>query len=857
MGASLTLDDETTPAHGARRPASLWGVRRNGITLFAPSVDARRVRRVTDVLLAVGAGLLTWGVGVVALPPSGLEKAVEDLAEAIPSFLDIIWRLSCGTLVLWMVWLIVATLWRRRFGVAADLLASLVLTTTLGTLLAHQMNGEWPTVSQIVTGGSDGLVPAVGLASAVALSTAIAPQLTRPCRRATWLIVLGAMVSMALLGATSPSGALLALSVGVLGAALVHLVLGTQAGHVGDDEVIASLAELGVVVDRLVARPARGGLTSYDAVAADGAEVSIRVYGRDARDTQVLVTLWRAAINRGASSPALTRLQQVEHEGFVTLLAARHGVGVPSVVAAGCTSSGDALIVLSGCGAAIEVPAPLETSAPDAADSAVLPDTATESADGLVGAASTPVVAPTVEPDAAADGELARIWQLIGELHSAGLAAGALEVSSFSRDTDGVVCFHDLRHATVAPSDDRRRSDLAQVLVVTAVLHGPERAVVAAGAALGTAGLALVLPYLQPAAVSRSLRKALGSATGSSVDQLRVLAAAVAGVEAPPLARLRRVSSATLMRVGLLSLIAFALITTLGGVSVSELRDELGGANWGWVIAAVFVGQLPFFTQAVAARGACPRPIAYGPLAVLQFAIGFINLAIPSSAARIALDVRFFQRQGVPPAAAVSIAAIDGFSGFLVQIALLVATLVFGLGQVDLTFTPPSSSGGGSNLSWVIVAGVALVVVAVVAVIALRRVRERVLARVRPMFGQVRDTVRSLRSPVKLAQLFGGSLANQVLFALTLGACLHAFGGHLNLATLLVVYVGAALFGGMMPVPGGIGVMEAALIALMTAGGVTSAIATAAAITFRLVTFYLPPVWGWVAFNWLQRHEYL
>ena len=766
-----------------------------------------------------------------------------------------------------MLWLVVATLWRRRFGVAADLLASLVLTTTLGTLLAHRMNGEWPSVSQIVTGGSDGLVPAVGLASAVALSTAIAPQLTRPCRRASLLIVLAATVSMVLLGATSPSGALLALSVGVLGAALVHLVLGTQAGHVGDDEVIESLGELGVVVDRLVAQPARGGLSSYEAVAADTGPVSIRVYGRDARDTQVLITLWRAAINRGADSPSLTRLQQVEHEGFVTLLAARHGVGVPSVVAAGCTSSGDALIVLSGCGDAIEVPPPRPDTGIPAVDESVATEPAatdgtvgtdsTDGTDGLPGAPAAPVEAPTVEPDPGADGELARMWQLIGELHSAGLAAGALEVSSFSHAEDGTVRFHDLRHATVAPSDDRRRSDLAQVLVVTAVLHGPDRAVVAAGAALGADGLALVLPYLQPAAVSRSLRKALGSATGSSVDRLRVLAAAVAGVEAPPLARLRRVSSATLMRVGLLSLIAFALITTLGGVSVSELREELGGANWGWVAAAVFVGQLPFFTQAIAARGACPRPIAYGPLAVLQFAIGFINLAIPSSAARIALDVRFFQRQGVPPAAAVSIAAIDGFSGFLVQISLLIATLVFGLGQVDLTFDPPSSSGGGSNLSWVIVAGVALVVVAIVAVIALRRLRERVLARVRPMLGQVRDTVRSLRSPVKLAQLFGGSLANQVLFALTLGACLHAFGGHLNLATLLVVYVGAALFGGMMPVPGGIGVMEAALIALMTAGGVSSAIATAAAITFRLVTFYLPPVWGWVAFNWLQRHEYL
>jgi uncharacterized protein (TIRG00374 family) len=243
---------------------------------------------------------------------------------------------------------------------------------------------------------------------------------------------------------------------------------------------------------------------------------------------------------------------------------------------------------------------------------------------------------------------------------------------------------------------------------------------------------------------------------------------------------------------------------------------------------------------------------------VLQFAIGFINLAIPSSAARIALDVRFFQRQGVPAAAAVAIAAIDGFTGVLVQIALRLATLVFGRGQVDLSVSLPSSSGGDSNtLALIVGAGVVLFVVAVVLAVAVPKIRNRVVSRVKPMLGQVADTLRSLKSPIKLVQLFGGCVANQVLFGLTLGACLHAFGGSLNLGTLIVVYVAAALFGGMMPVPGGIGVMEAALIAGLLAAGIPETTASATAITFRVVTFYLPPIWGWFAFNWLQRKSYL
>ena len=51
--------------------------------------------------------------------------------------------------------------------------------------------------------------------------------------------------------------------------------------------------------------------------------------------------------------------------------------------------------------------------------------------------------------------------------------------------------------------------------------------------------------------------------------------------------------------------------------------------------------------------------------------------------------------------------------------------------------------------------------------------------------------------------------------------------------------------------------VEAALITGLVAAGIDNATATATAIVFRMVTFYLPPIWGWVALRWLQRHSYL
>ena len=66
-----------------------------------------------------------------------------------------------------------------------------------------------------------------------------------------------------------------------------------------------------------------------------------------------------------------------------------------------------------------------------------------------------------------------------------------------------------------------------------------------------------------------------------------------------------------------------------------------------------------------------------------------------------------------------------------------------------------------------------------------------------------------------------------------------------------------SLFAGLMPVPGGMGVAEAGFTVGLQAIGVPSAIAISTAITYRLVTFYLPPIWGAAAMRWLRRQQYV
>jgi len=219
----------------------------------------------------------------------------------------------------------------------------------------------------------------------------------------------------------------------------------------------------------------------------------------------------------------------------------------------------------------------------------------------------------------------------------------------------------------VATNHDQRRRDLAQLVAFSAVLVGAEDAVAVARRRLGPDGLAAVVRYIQKAAFGSGLREAVAQER-LDIEDLRSRAAAAAGVDAPKMAKVRRVSTRALVQTGLLVVAAYFLISTLADVDVNQLLDALRSDSLPLLLLALIFAQLPRFCYAESNRAACPRPLPYGPVVLLQFTIAFINLVVPGSVARMALDIRFFQRQGIPATSAVSISLIDNFATYTVQI---------------------------------------------------------------------------------------------------------------------------------------------------------------------------------------------
>jgi uncharacterized membrane protein YbhN (UPF0104 family) len=234
---------------------------------------------------------------------------------------------------------------------------------------------------------------------------------------------------------------------------------------------------------------------------------------------------------------------------------------------------------------------------------------------------------------------------------------------------------------------------------------------------------------------------------------------------------------------------------------------------------------------------------------VLQSALKFINLTVPSSAGRVAANLRALQRMGASRAEAIAGAAIDDASNTIVQAALFALTLPFVGVDVDTS----QFEGASPDRRLLVAIAVALVLTAVL-VVAVPKMRARVLPGIRDALRGLWNVARVRR---KRLEVFGGSAAAELLYAISLGATCLAYGVHLNVAQLVFVNTSASVLSSVVPVPGGIGAAEAALSAGLIAMGVDETTAFAVAITQRLCTFYLPPIWGYFSLRWLASKGYV
>jgi uncharacterized membrane protein YbhN (UPF0104 family)/tRNA A-37 threonylcarbamoyl transferase component Bud32 len=778
----------------------------------APAEDPRARRPADAFLLVICIFVALLSLWTHRAPSEFDERALAALGGRLPGWISATFAFAFALGGLYSLALLasIAILGRSRRAVARDMVLAAVVAAGVAFALSWLAGGGWPQLLPEVTGdGESPAYPVLRLSLAFALLTVAGPYLSLPMRTVGRRLMVAMAVSAVMLSYGTISSVLGGIAVGVGAASAIRLVFGSGVGIPSRARIGDALANSRIAVTDLEFLDEQPiGRTLLRAELEDGRAGLVKVYGRDAADAALASRLWRRVwytdLDRSLTAAGA---QQVEHEGLMLLEGARRRAPVPELLGWGRGVDGDSVIVTSR----IDVPS--------------LADVAADEVD---------------------DPALDRCWDALGRLHDADMAHRQIDAGLVLL-TDGGVVLDDLSGAEVAPTPTTRAIDIAQLLVATAVAVGPERAIAAAVANLDDERVLEALPVLQRSTLSSRLG---AQAKQADVDlkRLRGDLAEVIDAQPPDLVQLERVTWGGVAMLVLTLFAASALVNSLTSIGIDTIVEQFADARWSWVAMAFVMAQLTNVGEYLSLTALVHRPVPFGPTIIFRYALSFISLAVPSEAGAIAMNVRYMRKLGVPAPAAVAQGPLLTVVSKSFDVVLLILS-----GRIIGESITLDDVDGGPALRLVLLV-VVLFVVGAVVTLAVPQIRRRILPQLKVAVVQVRQ---SITDPHRLFRLLAGALVGRLLFAITLGASVSAFGSSVSFSEAVFVNSAVGLFVGLMPVPGGIGVGEAALTAGLTVVGVPESTAFAAALTHRLVTVYLPPVYGFFATRWLTDRDYL
>jgi uncharacterized membrane protein YbhN (UPF0104 family) len=278
---------------------------------------------------------------------------------------------------------------------------------------------------------------------------------------------------------------------------------------------------------------------------------------------------------------------------------------------------------------------------------------------------------------------------------------------------------------------------------------------------------------------------------------------------------------------------------------LAEGFTHLRTAQWPWLLAAVGTTCLTWVAAACTRQGAVVERLPRRRLLATQFAAGAANHLLPTGLGASAVNLRFMTVCGLPLARSSAALALYLLAESVGRVALLGALLLAFPGALRLGTLVPETAFGP------LLAGAAAVLVIAVAVLVLvRRLRTALLSFLRTALGEAREVH---TRPARALALWGGALAFPALQASVLVLVGRALGLDVPVAHMAVAYLAATCAVALVPTPGGIGSVEAALVVALVAAGGPAAVATAVVLAFRVVTVWLPLVPGALTLGALVR----
>lgn len=440
------------------------------------------------------------------------------------------------------------------------------------------------------------------------------------------------------------------------------------------------------------------------------------------------------------------------------------------------------------------------------------------------------------------DAILDRFYAELKRAHRRGIAHRSIDARSLAVDRGDRTWILNWDEGQVAASLTTRRVDIARMITVLALATSRERALASARRVFGKRMVQLVAPVLQKVVLPASTRQALRRS-----DLLAELRQEMLG-EIPQ----QQVPEVVLTRFSLKTVVlavigVVALWVILGSLNFESVIEAVKTANPWWILVAFGLGLLTYVGAAMPLSWFVPETLKLRETTLVQVGASVVSLVAPAGIGPAALNLRYLNKRGVSTPVGLATVALIQFTQFVTTVVtLLLVVLVTGR---SANLEIPSGS---------IVYVVGIIVAVVGIVLAIPKLRNMIWERIEPTWNQVWDRLVWVGGqPKRLAIGILGNLVMTVSYVAAFGASLAAFGYSLDVTTLAITFLASTSLGSVIPSPGGIGPVEAALTAGLTVAGIPSGIAISTALVYRLVTFYARAPLGWVALRIMQRRDLL
>jgi len=744
--------------------------------------------------LVVGTLVAAWGWVLATMFERSLIATSADLGVLLPDPVEafippLLTVVTVVAIALTHLWLLHARQFRRLGLAYAAFALGLVLAFAAGHALLAVARPETRALFEAASSTAARSLPSdPAVAGVVAVLVLVRKWIPRRGRR----VLYGAVPLWLLcsLGAPPPPhlAVVLDIGIGMVAGSLVPLALRTPTPRPGRAALVDGLAANGVhVVDLRTADVDARGSEPWFGTTTDGGSVFVKALSSEQRvaDLMFRAARWLRLRRTGDAPPEISLQRAAEHEAFLSHHVRSLGMASPRLITV--VDLGDDNVALA-----------YERIAGRSLDRA--------------------------DPAEVTDRLLRTVWRQVATLRSHGIAHRDLRLANVFLTDDGDPVLIDFGFGELSASQQLLDTDVAELLAATSAVVGVDRAVAAAVASLGPDTVAAAREWLLPGMLTTATRRAVHEraclqALREATDDIGhggVTTMAARPVAAP--------------RLAIVAAVTLGLYTAAALVLGDDLAGRMADVDWRRASIAVVAGLLVHPARGLAFRSASERRAPF-PLSTTT-----------SMATHLPAAGRTYWRwaghlyvvaghtAGMTAASAARAVATWVRSGLAVAPVLVTAVVAGGL---------EAEHGYAKGLGIGLVCGAALLLVQLVAL------------RAAPVSWDLTDLWAP--SPGHRQHLVGGAVGATVWWFVARGVESLAFvlvarsaGPVAATESLVAIWIGGSAIASLWSGPAHLWLTELLVFLGLVAVGADPGSAAFAAVTGRIVTFWVQvPVARW------------